>query len=234
MSDLDGLEGVFPNSLRWNANDGGLSVSTFAGERELQDVPLGQKATFVLDLATRERGYGLIKAGVFDMQLTPVGLPTPPRPGDKEYKPAVGMWCWCPQHGELRIETNATLFRQVLSRLWDECRSRPEAVAGLQPVIRFVDRVSVLVKSVGESFFKPVITIVGWVPRNEVPGWAAREPTVPPPAALPVLPAATTSEPPAPPLLVKEPAKARRHKAARSATKPSEDPSPFDDPIPFP
>ena len=43
---------------------GSLRVSVFnaeTGERELQEIELGQAATFALDLATRERGYGLIK-----------------------------------------------------------------------------------------------------------------------------------------------------------------------------
>ena len=61
MSDLSDLHGIFPTSLRWNAESGFLAVSAFngeTGERELQPIELGQAATFVLDLATRERGYG--------------------------------------------------------------------------------------------------------------------------------------------------------------------------------
>ena len=65
MSDLSDLHGVFPTSLRWNAETGFLGVSAFnaeTGERELREIELGKTATFVLDLATRERGYGLIKS----------------------------------------------------------------------------------------------------------------------------------------------------------------------------
>jgi hypothetical protein len=60
MSDLSGLRGIYPTSLRWNA-DGFLAISVFnpeTGERELQEIELGEPATFALDLATRERGYG--------------------------------------------------------------------------------------------------------------------------------------------------------------------------------
>ena len=60
MSDLSDLHGIYPTSLRWNAESGFLAVSAFnaeTGERELQQIELGQAATFVLDLATRERGY---------------------------------------------------------------------------------------------------------------------------------------------------------------------------------
>ena len=96
MSDLSDLHGIYPTSLRWNAESGFLAVSVFngeTGERELQQIELGQAATFVLDLATRERGYGLIKSGVYDMKLTPVGSPPPPWPDNEEYKPALGCWC---------------------------------------------------------------------------------------------------------------------------------------------
>ncbi len=118
MSDLSDLHGVYPTSLRWNAESGFLAISVFnaeTGERELQEIELGQPATFALDLATRERGYGLIKTGVYDMKLTPVGSPPPPWPGDEEYKPALGCWVWNPTFGELRLETNAAIFRQAVA-----------------------------------------------------------------------------------------------------------------------
>ena len=119
----------------------------------------------------RSRGYGLIKTGLFDMQLTPVGSPAPSWPGG-EYKPAVGMWAWHPTYGEVRIETNAAIFMQALVNVWDQCRTSSEAMAGKQPVVRFVDRVSVTKKAIGKSFFSPVIEVAGWVPRDQVPGWA--------------------------------------------------------------
>jgi hypothetical protein len=59
MSDLSDLQGVFPVSIRWNAEEGYLTYSTLdseTGERKLEMIELGQEATFVLDLATRERG----------------------------------------------------------------------------------------------------------------------------------------------------------------------------------
>ena len=118
MSDLSDLHGVYPTSLRWNAETGFLAISVFnaeTGERELQEIELGKPATFALDLATRERGYGLIKTGVYDMKLTPVGSPPPPWPGDEEYKPAIGCWVWNPTFGELRLETNAAIFRQAVT-----------------------------------------------------------------------------------------------------------------------
>ena len=196
MSDLSDLHGIYPTSLRWNAETGFLAISVFnaeTGERELQPIELGQPATFVLDLATRERGYGLIKAGVYDMRLTPVGSPPPPWPDDEEYKPALGCWCWNPTFGELRLETNATIFRQAVASIWDQCRVEPQAAEGLQPVVRFVDRVPVPVKAVNKTFFGPVIKVIGWVERDKVPGWANREPTVAPPAAPPLLSASSHS-----------------------------------------
>lgn len=210
MSDISDLHGVYPPSLRWNAEIGILAISAFdaeTGERGLVEIKLGKSATFIVDLATRSRGYGLIKSGVFDMQLTPVGSPAPSWPGD-EYKPAVGMWAWHPTYGEVRIETNAATFMQALVNEWDQCRTSSEARAGKQPVVRFVDRVSVTKKAIGKSFFSLVIEVAGWVPRDQVPGWREREPTVLPPAELPILPAPSAPVPVAPG--AKKPAKVRK------------------------
>ena len=231
MSDLSDLHGIYPTSLRWNAESGFLAVSGFNGEtaeRELRQIELGQAATFVLDLATRERGYGLIKSGVYDMKLSPVGSPPPPWPENEEYKPALGCWMWNPQFGELRFETNAKLCLEVIANVWKESRSEPQAAEGLQPVICFANRVSKPVKEVGKSFYRPVIKIVGWIERDKVPGWRDREPTALPPKVLPVLPA-----PSAPALstpAVKKPAKAKR-----AAAKPAPDDPPADlnDDIPW-
>ena len=231
MSDLSDLHGIFPNSLRWNAETGVLGISVFnpeTGERELQEILLGNTATFVLDLATRERGYGLIKVGVYDMRLTPVGSPAPPWPGDEEYKPALGCWVWNPTLGELRLETNAAIFRQAIANVWDKARFAPEAIRGLQPVIRFVDRVEVPIKSVGKTFFGPVVQIVGWAERNNVPGWKERTPTVPPPAAPPLLAAASA---PAPAPVDACSQEAGQGREGRSEAWP--DDPPFDDPIPW-
>jgi hypothetical protein len=190
MSDLSDLHGIFPTSLRWNAESGFLAISVFnpeSGERELQEIELGKPATFAMDLATRERGYGLIKTGVYDMKLTPVGSPPPAWPGDEEYKPAVGCWCWSPTFGELRLETNAAIFRQAVTNVWDKAQFEPQAAEGLQPVVSFVNRVPVPVKAVNKTFSGPVIKVIGWVERSKVPGWRERAPTVSPPAALPLL-----------------------------------------------
>ena len=219
MSDLSDLHGIYPTSLRWNAESGFLAVSAFngeTGERELQPIELGQAATFVLDLATRERGYGLIKSGTYDMKLSPVGSPPPPWTENEEYKPALGCWMWNPTFGEVRLETNAAIFRQAIASVWDQCRVEPQAAEGLQPVVCFVDRVPVPVKAVNKTFFGPVIKVIGWVERSKVPGWATREPTVTPPAAPPLLPAPSAPAPATP--AAKKPAKAKR-----AATKPAPD-----------
>jgi hypothetical protein len=211
MSDLSDLHGIYPTSLRWNAEGGFLAVSAFnaeTGERELQQIELGQPATFVLDLATRERGYGLIKTSVYNMTLTPVGSPAPQWPGDAEYKPALGCWLWHPVFGELRLETNAKVFRDAVANIWEQARFKPQAFEGQQPVVRFEDRVPVHIKSVNKTFQGPVIKVIGWVPRDQVPGWSARPPTVSPPAAPPILPAPSAPAPATP--AVKKPAKAKK------------------------
>jgi hypothetical protein len=225
MSDLSDLHGIYPTSLRWNAEIGFLAISVFnaeTGERGLQEIELGKPATFALDLATRERGYGLIKAGVYDMKLTPVGSPPPPWPGGEEYKPAIGFWVWNPTHGELRVETNGAIFRQAVTAVWDQARFEPQAAEGLQPVVCFADRVPVQVKAVNKTFSGPVIKVIGWVERSKVPGWATREPTVAPPAASPLL-TASSPAPPAPVTLPpKKPTKAKP-RVNQGAAKPGPD-----------
>jgi hypothetical protein len=219
MSDLSDLQGIYPTSLRWNAEAGFLAISVFNaehGERELEEIELGQPATFVFDLLTRERGYAKVKIGIYDARLTPVGSPPPPWPGDDEFKACVGIWAWSPNYGEVRIETNATLFRQTIASIWDQCRLEPRAVQGLQPVVRFIGRSSVFVKAVNKSFYSPRLQIVGWCARDQVPGWADRPVTVPPPTALPALAASPASAPVAP---GKKPAKARQGAAAQPGTR---------------
>ena len=74
MSDLSDLHGIFPTSVRWNAEQGFLSAAIYdptTGGRELQPFEFGQESTFAMDLATRMRGYGMIRVGVYDMRLTP-------------------------------------------------------------------------------------------------------------------------------------------------------------------
>jgi hypothetical protein len=201
MGDLSDLLGIYPTSIRWNAETGFLAISVFnseSGERELQEIELGRPATFALDLATRERGYGLIKAGVYNMKLTPVGSPPPPWPDDEEYKPAIGCWLWNPTFGELRLETNAAILRQAIANVWDKARLEPQAVEGLQPVVCFVDRVPVPVKQVNKTFNGPLIKTVGWVQRDKVPGWRERAPTVSPPTAPPLLSGSSTPAPAVP------------------------------------
>jgi hypothetical protein len=229
-SDLSGLHGVYPTSVRWNAEIGVLAISIFnpeSGERELREIELGQAATFAMDLATRERGYGLIKIGIYDMRLTPVGSPAPPWPDDVEYKPAIGVWLWNPTFGELRLEANGMIVREAVTSIWEACKLEPEAAAGLQPVVCFTDSVPIPIKSVGKTFHGPIIKIAGWVERAKVPGWTEREPTVPPPKPMEALPAATVT--PAIDTTVKRPAKVKAN-AGTQAKAGTTDPS---DPIPF-
>jgi hypothetical protein len=237
MSDLAGLHGAFPTSARWNSETGFLGVSVYSaetGERELREIPLGADATFAMDMATRERGNGLIRVGIYDMRLTAVGSTPPPWPDDEDYKPAVGVWLWNPTHGELRLETNASIVRQAVLAVWDEAKGASQAAEGQQPVIRFADRVSIYVKAVNKTFQGPIIRIVGWVPRDQVPGWSERPPSVLPPKTLTALP--TTATP-----AIETTAKGRAKTKAKTKTKAgANDPSDSldnllgdDDPIPY-
>jgi hypothetical protein len=156
MSDITDLHGVFPTPLRWSAENGVLGYSAYdntTGERNIEVFELGSPmAKFAIDLSTRERGYGLIRAGLYDMRLSPVGAPPPPWPDDPDFKPAIGIWLWNPLLGEVRLETNAAIFRTAMSALWDHCRSHKDASEGLQPVIHFTSRQERLIKAIGKPF----------------------------------------------------------------------------------
>src|SRR6202012_1503089 len=91
---------------------------------------------------------------------------------------------WNPRLGELRLETNAVIFFNAINALWNYCRTFEEATAGLQPIVEFVGRRERFIKKVGKMFYAPVIELLDWVPRDKVPPFALREPTVKPPAAL--------------------------------------------------
>jgi hypothetical protein len=188
MSDINDLHGVFPTPLRWNAEAGVLGYGTYdaaTGERSIEEIELGSpEAKFVMDYACRARGYGLIRVGLYDMRLSPIGSPTPEWPGDPDFKPAIGCWMWNPPLGELRLETAGAMFRKAIVAVWDRCRTFKEASEGLQPVVFFIDRRNRLVKAVGKTFWEPIIDIIGWVPRDKVPPFALRAPTVKPPVAL--------------------------------------------------
>jgi hypothetical protein len=118
------------------------------------------------------------------MRLSPVNSPPPPWPDDEDYKPALACWCWNPTLGEVRLETNSAIFRSAVSAIWDRSCTFKEGTDGLQPVIDFVDRREQTFAAIGKTFWAPIVDIVGWVPRDKVPPFALREPTVQPPAAL--------------------------------------------------
>jgi len=188
MSDISDLHGVIPTSLRWNAEGGVLGRSVFdeaTGERAIDVIELGSNAAkFAMDIFCRERGYGRIRAGLYDMRLTPVGSNAPDWPGDDEFRPAVGCWLWNPSFGELRLETNQTTFLHAITGTWDHCRSFEEASAGKVPVIHFESRREQHYPTLGKSFWAPVIRSVGWYERDKIPPFALREPTVKSPPAF--------------------------------------------------
>ena len=186
-SDIADLHGSFPTPLRWSAENGVLGYGKYdpdTGERTVEPIELNSKeATFCLDLLTRERGYMLLRPGQYEARMTPVGSPPPDWPGDDDFKRAVGCWLWNPSLGEVRLETNASLFLDAICGVWDRCQTQ-QAADGQQPVIRFVDRRERLIRSLGKTFFVPIINVVGWVDRDKVPTFAPRPPTVEPTKAL--------------------------------------------------
>jgi hypothetical protein len=230
LSDLGEHGGDYPKAARWNAENGVIAISTYnieTGMREQQSVDFGEASTFVIDLLTRERGFSMYRPGVYDARLTPVGSPPPEWPGDPDFKPCIACMGWNPVYGEVRFETNARLFKDALMGVWERALAAPEAVDGQQPVIRFMGAVEVVIRAIGKTFMSPIIHIIGWMPRDQVPPWANRPPTVPPPKPAPLLGSAA-AKPALPKGMAVEGPASRRHKAARP------DPSPFDEHIVHP
>jgi hypothetical protein len=183
MNDISDLRGIYPINLAWSAVDNVLGRSVLdpaTGERDIDPIALGSSAAkFAIDPATREYGYGLVRPGVYDFHLGPVGSPPPQDPGG-EYKAAIACWLWNPLFDELRLQTNAALFLGAIRAVWDQYRTYKEAAEGLVPIVHFVDSYQRFVKAVGKNFWVPVGRIIGFGQRDKVPPFALREPTVKP------------------------------------------------------
>jgi hypothetical protein len=181
MSSLSGLHGIIPPPLRWNPEGGVLGVGHYdesLGERTVEVIKLGtDEAKFALDLATREVGYGMARRGIFDLRTAPVGTPLVAWPGE-DFKPALACWGWNPLLGEVRIETCSAVFRDAISALWDRCLKETTDVLRMAQVIQFIDRREKFYRNVERTFWQPVIHRIGELPRDRIPCFAAREPTV--------------------------------------------------------
>ena len=84
MSDLSRPSRHLPNFSPMECRGRGSSASPSTAPRpagaSCTKSRLARDATFAMDMATRDRGYGLIRVGIYDMRLTPVGAPPPPWP----------------------------------------------------------------------------------------------------------------------------------------------------------
>jgi hypothetical protein len=182
--------GSYPPSWRWNSETGELTLVTVSEVFEREETPIElntTKSTLVMDMRSRERGQGHIEVGVYDMFLSPVGQPVPPLPPGEDpskFKPAVGVNVWHPSVGVGRIETTATYYKAAIQRIWHEYAKSKEAADDWQPVIRFVGARQTSPKRFpNKTFLTPIIDLVGWLPRADIPELSALEPTV----ALPVV-----------------------------------------------
>jgi hypothetical protein len=151
MSDLDDLEGgtSFKNSLRWNTEKGDLFavLTNEFLERVPHSIELGTPAArFAVDMLTRRRGYGLIGDGIYEMILTPVGSPPPPKPADPDYKRAVSFDLWSPQYGLVCMETVSVILLNTIDAFWTRYASFAEAAKGMLPLIEFSGRREIIVR----------------------------------------------------------------------------------------
>jgi len=189
----DDTDGFYPPSIRWNSDEETDQLNYVETnevfEREVSPIALNTSAsTFVMDVLRREHGKGRIATGTYRMLLVPVGQEVSPIPEDelpfaKDYKRAIGVDLWNPRYGLVRLESTAAYVRAAIEKVWRECAREPEAAQGMLPVIRFVGcRQKSPPKFPNKTYYPPIIERVGFVPREKVPEFAAKEPTVPLPA----------------------------------------------------
>jgi hypothetical protein len=186
MYDTSDLEGSYPSWFGWNAEEGFAWHQSLdeAGERIRKPIECGSdEARLAMDLSTRERGWGLVRKSVFEMVTAPVhSTPAPIRPSP-EHKQAVACWLFNPHLGEMRLATTQTTLRDAIVGLWTRCRAYQEMFDGQVVVFDIADRRERDYGDLG-VFWAPVLVIRGWMLRDQIPCFAAREPTVQPSPAL--------------------------------------------------
>jgi hypothetical protein len=178
MSDLDDLD---HRDIRYQA----FKFNALTGVGQVNEFELGWPSIWTADMYTRRRGYGKTGDGVFEFYLTPVGSEPPKPPQDDKFKPAIAILWWSPQYGLAEMITNSTLLRRTVSDFWEVYKSYQEAADGLLPVTEFGAPKEVQIgKNNMRIFWTPVLTIVGWMSRDEIPALKYRPATVPPPIRL--------------------------------------------------
>ena len=179
---------IYDPSLRWNAETGELFyvVTNEVFEKEPTPIQLNTpEATFAMDMRRRERGRARIETGLCKMFLAPVGQELPPLPPDElpfeaKYKPAIGVDLWNPTLGLVRLEGTGAYLRAAIGRIWHEYTTCREAADGLMPVTRFIGSRPTSPKNYPTKIYQsPNILRVGWLPRDKIAPFAAKEPTVP-------------------------------------------------------
>jgi len=189
MTDLDDLGGAYmhPNSLRFNAVTGILAKYVFDPE-EWRRVPveIAPGSHWAIDMLTRRRGLGRVTDGSYDMRLSYVGEPVPEAPDD--FKPAVSMMLYSPEHGLCYMETCGAILVRCISWLWEYYRSFRQSSDGLIPVIEIGGPREVHIGSRNNPrlFYAPQFKIIDWIERDTVPAFRATAPTValPPPSNM--------------------------------------------------
>jgi hypothetical protein len=132
---------------------------------------------WAVDMLMRQRGYGISTDKTFAMYLSPVGTPLPPNiPSDPDLKPALSMTLWHPQLGEAVMTTCSAILRTTVNGMWERYKSFKEASDGLQPIITFGEPREIEIAK--RLFYKPQITISGWIERDAIPAFAMRSATV--------------------------------------------------------
>jgi hypothetical protein len=181
MHDLDDLGSAHmrPESLRFNAVTGVLAKYVFdANEWRRVPVEIGPGSRWAVDMLTRRRGLGRVTDSSYDVRMSYVGEPVPEAPND--YKPAVSMMLYSPEHGLCYMETCSTILVRCISGLWEHYRSYRQSSEGLIPVIEIGEprQIQIGSRNNPRMFYAPSFRIIDWIERDTVPAFKATAPTV--------------------------------------------------------
>jgi hypothetical protein len=161
--------------------------------------PVDITATFTaaMDFANGQVGWLKFVNGV-DKVLVPIGDPLPPRPSDDHrqgFSLTIKLGADC--GGDLReLSGSSKAMSSAFDALDDQVRAAPEFQAGQIPIVRGDGATPIVTQTPqGQTTnYSPVLTIVGWISREQFDGDGDQQPQAAAPAPQPA-PAA----PPAPP-----------------------------------
>jgi hypothetical protein len=180
-AELYELEGDFPPSVFLSPQKKLFGVRDFLPDQGcvglIEIEPGNEDAMFVVDWATRQHGFIMIKKGIYAALLVSVSEPLPEIPADqprKDYKIASAYDAWSPRFGDVRIEARG-MHRTAIRSAMNAAVNSPEARQGLVPVMMYAEWFQKDFPQHGASYWGLHVVRKGWLPRAKIASFAARE-----------------------------------------------------------